>query len=327
MGDYALDTFKAKGAGRSNNPDLSNYSKFGVQVNALFKPDLIGQIQVITDYNYDNTFQPEVEWYNLQYVVNSELALRVGRVELPTFIDSGNHDVGYSYVWAHLPIETYHLLSIQTSDGMDATLTSKIGDAKNSLKFLYGQNITDRPTSITNSKNMFGIFDRFEYNQITLYFGYQMRISSVESKATGLSNGWNPSSDLTLGVNYDPGDWFITSEWIRSQTRYKSNAYYASVGYRFNKIIPYLSHSQSTAGSFSVDAVPSASSVLRSNRSQKTDSLGVRWDFMKNYAFKFQCDRVTLSNNSNGFLINVPSNVTLYGDTFYAFSAVVDFIF
>jgi predicted porin len=174
---------------------------------------------------------------------------------------------------------------------------------------------------------MFGIFDTFEYNQIAFYFGYQKRNSAVQSKATGLSNGWNMSSDLTLGVNYDPGDWFFMSEWIQSQTRYNSNAMYVSTGYRFNKLTPYLIHSQNTVGSFPSDAIPSAASVLRANRSQKTDSVGVRWDFMKNYDCKFQYDRVKLSDNSNGFLINVPSNVALYGDTFYALSAVVDLVF
>ena len=62
-------------------------------------------------------------------------------------------------------------------------------------------------------------------------------------------------------------------------------------------------------------------------RSQSTNGLGVRWDFMRNFDFKVQYDRVTLSDNSNGYLINVPTNVILYGTTFHVISAVVDFVF
>jgi hypothetical protein len=53
----------------------------------------------------------------------------------------------------------------------------------------------------------------------------------------------------------------------------------------------------------------------------------VRWDFMRNYDFKVQVDQVTLSDNSNGYLINVPPGVILYGRKFYVISAVVDFVF
>jgi hypothetical protein len=55
--------------------------------------------------------------------------------------------------------------------------------------------------------------------------------------------------------------------------------------------------------------------------------MGVRWDFRRDTDLKLQLDQVRLSNNSNGFLANVPANVSLYGSKFYVFSAVVDFIF
>jgi hypothetical protein len=48
---------------------------------------------------------------------------------------------------------------------------------------------------------------------------------------------------------------------------------------------------------------------------------------MKNTDFKFQYDQIKLSDTSNGFLANVPPNVSLYGAKFHVVSAVVDFIF
>jgi predicted porin len=135
-------------------------------------------------------------------------------------------------------------------------------------------------------------------------------------------------SDLSVGVQYDPGDWFAMSEWIQRESTYKIGAMYVSGGYRVKKFTPYLTYSQNSPGSFLPGFPPPSSDGIRlANRSQSTVSLGVRWDFMKNTDLKLQYDQVKLSDNSNGFLANVPTNVILYGTTFHVISAVVDFVF
>jgi hypothetical protein len=48
---------------------------------------------------------------------------------------------------------------------------------------------------------------------------------------------------------------------------------------------------------------------------------------MKDTDLKLQFDHVKLSDNSNGFLANVPANISLYGAKFHVISAVVDFVF
>jgi hypothetical protein len=71
-----------------------------------------------------------------------------------------------------------------------------------------------------------------------------------------------------------------------------------------------------------------AAQIASSRKSQSTVGLGMRWDFMRNYDFKIQYDRVTLGDNSNGYLINMPAGDTsLYGTSFYVITAVVDFVF
>ena len=103
---------------------------------------------------------------------------------------------------------------------------------------------------------------------------------------------------------------------------------YISGGYRIKKFTPYLTYAQNSPGTFLPDfPPPSPTSIRLANRAQSAVSLGVRWDFMKNADLKLQYDQVKLSNDSNGFLANVPSNVTLYGAKFHVFSAVVDFVF
>ena len=248
-----------------------------------------------------------MEWLSAKYAFTPNLHVSVGRIALPTFMDSENRDIGYSYTWVNPPVDLYQQLSVPSSDGVEIKYRSEIGDTGNTVKIISGQNKTERPTTITTSRDILGIFDTLEYGQTTFHFGYQQRQSSTENTLTEVTGTWKQNSDISVGANYDPGNWFLMSEWIQRRSTYKSSAMYVSAGYRLNKFTPYFTHSQNSSGSFFPDSSPpTASEQQLANRSQSTNSVGVRWDFMKNFDFKIQYDRITLSDNSNGYLINVP---------------------
>lgn len=328
LGDYVLDSGIPKGPGLSDNWSTANDSRIAGHLAADFTPKVSAVLQVVSEYHVENTYQPEVEWANVKYAFTPDAYIRVGRTELPTFLDSDNRDVGYSYVWVHPPLELYRQLAITHSDGFDAMYRFDIGNARNSIKAVFGRNKIERETSISNSRDIWGIFDTVEYGPATLHFGYQERESNSENLLTGVIGPWVRNSDLSVGASYDPGDWFAMSEWIQRKSTYKMAAMYISAGYRINKFTPYLTYSQNSQGSFLPGfPAPSSSSLRLANRSQSTVSLGVRWDFMKNTDLKLQYDQVKLSDNSNGFLANVPEDVNLYGTSFHVISAVADFVF
>jgi hypothetical protein len=326
-GDYVTESYLPSGAGRSNEWDTTNYNKLAAQLNATFSPKVSGQFQVVTAFESDGTFAPDIEWLNVKYTFSQNAYVRAGRIGWPTFFDSGNHDVGYTYPWAHPPSELYYLLPIQSGDGVDAMYRYGIGEARNSFKLVVGENTINSKTVTSSSKNMWGIFDTVEFGDATIHAGYQKRNTIIQNVQTGATDAEAEFNDLSFGINYDPGIWFLMSEWIQSRTSYQSNAMYVAAGYRVGKFTPYIVHSQNTTGSFSSGATPSALQLALAKRSQSTDSIGLRWDFKNNIDLKLQYDLVKLSGNSNGFLINIPSNQTLYGSTFNLFSAVVDFLF
>jgi hypothetical protein len=328
QGDYVLDSAMPRGAGRSYDWSASNNTHGAIHVTADFTPQVSSIFQVDSEYRSDGSYRPEVEWFNVKYAFSPDAYLRVGRIALPTFMDSDNRDVGYSFVWVHPPVDLYHQLSIPSSDGIDAMYRSEIGEAGNIVRAIIGTNKTERPTSITNSKEMWGLFDTLEYGAATFHVSYQQRRSSTENLQTGTTGAWTLNRDVSVGAGYDPGNWFVISEWIQRRSTTRINAMYVSGGYRINKFTPYLTYSQNSAGTF-VPGVPpqSAAAIERANRAQSTTGVGLRWDFMRNYDFKIQYDEVKLSDNSNGYLINVPTGVTLYGSKFHVISAVVDFVF
>lgn len=322
--DYVLDAPMPAGSGRSSYWSPSDNSKIAAHLNATFTPSVTAIFQVISEYNSNGNYRPEIEWFNVKYAVSPDFFVRVGRFALPTFLDSDNHDVGYSFVWTHMPIDLYQQMPITSVDGVNLAYRFSLGEAENSIKAIFGQNSTETAMGITTSKNMRGIFDNIEYGQTTFHIGYQQRSSSTQSDLPGMAEEWIPTSDISAGVSYDPGNWFFKSEWLQDRSAYKTGAMYVSAGYRVKKFTPYLTHSQSSAAS---PYQNTATAQGFANRSQRTNSAGVRWDFMKNFDFKFQYDRITLGDNSNGYLVNVQDSAALYGTTFHVISAVVDFVF
>ncbi len=328
LGDYILDGTIPKGPGRSRNWSATNDSRIGVQVAANFTPETSAIIQVISEYQADGTYRPAVEWANVKYAFTPDAYIRVGRIALPTFLNSDSRKVGYSYPWIHPPIDLYRQLSITNNDGMDTSYRFGIGAAENSIKVIYGRNTNERPTSTSSARKLWGIFDAFEYGSATLRVGYQEREASSYNHLTGVTGAWTPNSDLSIGASYDPGGWFAMSEWMQRKSTTKASAMYISAGYRINKFTPYLTYSQNSPASFLPGfPAPTAIAIQSAKKQQSTASLGVRWDFMKNTDFKLQYDQVYLSDNSNGYLANVPAGVILYGAKFHVISAVLDFVF
>ncbi len=327
-GDYVQDSGIPKGPGLSENWSTANDSRIAVHLAADFTPKVSAVLQVISEYHIGNTFQPEVEWANVKYAFTPDIYIRIGRTELPTFLDSKNKDVGYSYPWVRPPLELYHQLAISSSDGIDAMYRLEIGEARNSIKAVFGRNEIERVTSSSTSRNMWGIFDVIEYGPATFNIGYQERESASKNLTTEITGPWVRNSDLSFGASYDPGDWFVISEWMQRKSTYKVGAMYVSAGYRVKKFTPFLTYSQNSPGSFLPGiAAPSPNTIRLAGRTQSTVSMGVRWDFRNNTDLKLQYDQVRPGNDSNGFLVNVPAGVNLSGTRFHVITAVADFVF
>lgn len=327
-GDYVPDGGFPHGAGLSSDWNTSNTSLFGVQVSGDFTPQLKGVLQVVSEYDSDNTYRPVVEWANIKYSFTPNMFVRIGRIALPTFIYSDSRDVGYSYPWIHPPVDVYRQLAITHNDGVDGSYRYYVGEASNTLKAILGGRATqDRPNSTSTSTGIWGVFDTFEYGATTYRLGYQAR-NVTSHYSSGVTSASVRNSDLSAGVIYDPGKWFVMGEWIQRKSTTKKQAAYISAGYRIDRVTPYLTFSKDSPASFESDnPAPTASAIQRARNAQSTAAFGTRWDFMKNADLKFQYDRIRLSADSNGNLANVPAGTILYGSTFHVISATLDFIF
>jgi len=145
---------------------------------------------------------------------------------------------------------------------------------------------------------------------------------------------------------YDPGSWFVTAEWAIAQlhtTFGKTSAWDVSGGYRVAAFTPYLSYAQVRGDGntfdpgLTVSALPPSlaapaielnavlNAQLGAHPVQKTISLGLRWDFMKNLDLKLQYDRIRLGPGSQGFLTNEQSDFRPGGNV-NVVSIAIDFV-
>lgn len=157
------------------------------------------------------------------------------------------------------------------------------------------------------------------------------------------------SDFIGFGFNYDPGNWFLMSEWGQTNTHSvlgKREAWYISAGYRFGPFTPYATYSQANLKTRSSDpgvslpaflgGTPAEDGAAQANAGlnealgnapeQKTVSVGMRWDFMKNAAFKLQYDHSRLGDNSPGTLDHQTPQFRP-GGRFDVWSATIDFVF
>ncbi len=129
-----------------------------------------------------------------------------------------------------------------------------------------------------------------------------------------------PYSVIAVGADYDPGAWFVMGEWGKADTHSsigKLTGWYVSGGYRFRTGL-------AAPGAAGLNAA--LNSILSTKPVQNTVSVGGRWDFMKNTAFKLQYDHTRIGTGSTGILNNIQPGFQPGGKV-NVFSATIDFVF
>lgn len=232
--------------------------------------------------------------------------------------------------------------------------------------FYGGGNQKSPPSGASNpDTDSWGIFNTFESGPTTLRLAYQQSTLSLSDDLNSFFNKFRafgpagvaladkydankkPTVFWGVSASYDPGKWFVVGEWGRSDLTPsfmgKQIAWYVSGGYRFGNFTPYAIYANSRMLSNTSDRGLDLASVTPSLRGYaaglnaglndflkpttgRTVTLGGRWDFMKNTAFKLQYERINLDANSSGLLINLQPGFQTGGQVNLV-SATIDFVF
>jgi predicted porin len=272
--------------------------------------------------------------------------------------------VAYTYPWVRPPLEVYGRLPISASDGVDVQYRAHIGDFTNTMQANYGSIKQTLPGgSAVKAEQAWGVSYSVEYHAATVHLAYQRATLTIDSvtplfdalrqfgpDGIALADKYDvdkePLSIIAAGVTYDPGKWFVTAELAHTESSSflgNGTGWYASGGYRFGKFTPYLTYAWvkedklsdtglnlSTLPPSLIGTAASLNAALNSLLSKKvvqnTLSIGGRWDFMSNAAFKLQYDHTRIGTGSSGVLINLQPGYQS-GGSFNLISATIDLVF
>jgi hypothetical protein len=361
--DFTASVLKPDGAGYTHAWSADVDSLIGAQLIVNLNSKLSAVVQVISEQDPFGTYDPHVEWANVQYQFTPDFSIRVGRTVLPVFFLTATRKVGYTFPWVRPPLEVYRILPVSSNDGADISYRLSTGGLISTFQANAGGVDSKSPTGDFKARRGWGFSYTAEYGSMTARATWQnanVTVASINSLfeafrqfgpqgiAIADSNDVDDKrfSTVAVGASYDPGQWFVTSEWGSSHSHTvlgKIDAWYVSGGYRFGEFTPYLTYAESRPDNLSdpgltVSALPpylagpatglnaALNGILSSKPAQNTTSVGIRWDFLKNFDLKLQFDHIEIGDGSTGTFINPQPGYQLGGDA-NLFAATIDFVF
>lgn len=363
--DYTSSVLKYDGAGATRDWSPHVDSRLGAQLDARLGRRWSAVLQVVSEQGLDNSYRPRIEWANVKYQATPDLALRLGRIALPMFLTADYRKVGYAYPWVRPPVEGYSALAFTSSDGVDATLRWSAGPVRNASQLFFGRDEVALGAGLeAYGRGIVGFSNTSDWGALSvranliraeattnigdaLFRAFEAAGPAGAAIARRYEIDHKPLTVASIGMNYDPGSWFLMAEASRTRTETllgATRSAYASAGLRLGAWTPYLVAARVRATSRTHDdglparglAPAQAARVAQLNGAlnlllatipqQDTLAAGLRWDLAANTALKLQYDRVTPRHGSRGTLIN-PTPDFRSDRTAHVASVALDFVY
>jgi len=228
---------------------------FGLQLDYLFSDYLTSSIQVVKRPQ-DTWSDPSLEWLYLGYSYD-QFDFKVGRLRLPTFLDSEYYYVAHAYTPARPPQEVYDsLLGITSYDGISLKWLGELSDEISlSIEphgtFLGESTVSKGVTNYTfDISSVFGVkaeLSSFDYRFFinAMHARYDMKVQS--SAVVGVAPAFTTElENETLSMYSFGGEYLWNDIIIRSEAYYSTGSFnwYTQLAYYSNKLTPYVSYGE-----------------------------------------------------------------------------------
>ncbi len=268
------------GPGASRATDFGLDTMGAVQLDAKFDGHWSAVVQLVSERNADNNFEPRVEWANIKYAFSPDFSMRLGRVGLPIFMVSDYRLVGYANSWARGPVEVYNLVPTSSADGMDMTYRMQVGDAavtfqgviaESSIKVTTTPGPNSTPSEKIHIKGQSAFSAAYENGPLLLRMGYsQAKVTYLPSAISPLVGGLQTLASFGIpgasglladafseegrvsfagiGAAYDSGKFLVQGEYVQRRADKgivnDMDAAYVFGGVRMDKFMPYALYSE-----------------------------------------------------------------------------------
>jgi hypothetical protein len=357
--DQAQYVIYGQPSGAEKDVKFSPDTKLGAQLGAKFTPIFSATVQVLSKYNGEGNWKPAVEWAFAKAQVTPSVALRLGRMGAPLFMVSDFRDVNYANTWLRPPQDVYGQVPFSHFDGGDALGQTQWGSATLSAQVYGGKVDSNSAGAPIHANKVIGVNATAEFDN-----GISLRVGSVDSKlsvrnpqvdsfvallrttpftsvADQLDATDKDARFSGVGIAYDHDNWVANAEYTLRKTHSfvsSTEGWAVTGGYRVGKFTPYVVVSGLRRTSTNVDnTIPTSTQQLAvlhgtvdavlqtQDVTEKTVSLGSRWDFARNLAAKFEFDQIKTGAGANGlFKLAQPG---FAGSTVNVYSISLDFVF
>lgn len=328
--EFRANPRQDKGATKSDG-DWGVDSRLGLQANVTFN-DMFSAVGQLYISRRDGDSSPEAEWLFVQADMAEGVSLRAGRMVMPTFLLSDFRQVGYAQHWLRAPVEVYGAFNTTSFDGVQAIFRRQIGDYNLTTQisagvsedeYIYGTTAGVLIKTKEENNRLLSANIMLERGDWGFRLAHTQK-RDVELSYAGQQVARGDDKFTSVGVQYDDGNLLVMSEYIWRHWnvrkdmggKYDSEAFYVTAGYRFGSVMPYATYSQ-------ID--PLGDGYRNGTDVRKTKAVGVRWDLMRNLAFKAQYEEVTGGTGDQ----LMPFNDAFRNDMpkVRAYSASLDFVF
>ena len=260
-------------------------TRFGLQISSDVSDNMSVVAQLLGRGDKGN-FNAIVEWAYIDYEFHETTSLHVGKIKQPVYLVNDYVEVGYAYPWIRPPQEVYLLNNpLNTVNGIELLLQFPVGPGTLSFQPYIGSNRDDIPNgggAYFEAENIYGIDVKYSGR------GYSVHASNFQCEVSVTGQGFTAPSllgpvDVNLGgskgdcnvtaagFNLDLANFVAYAEWTQRTTDETlsrafgdTEAYYATIGYRFGKWLPHLTFASIT-GEASIVGLPNDGAAVLVN--------------------------------------------------------------
>lgn len=334
--------------------------QFDFQVNDRAK--FVTQIVANSRYDYDPKIEMAYASYDFDLVT-----VRAGKLRLPLFFYSDYIDLGYAYPMIRPSQETYENIVLKGYTGADLLIPVEFENSSLLIQPVIGIGTVDEDDSSIGEvklNKLMGISANWNYEDWTLRGSYFIAEADPEcsqgdtstrecAQANALNVHDQDGQFISAGIQYDNGDLIANIEATDVELDgafYDTRSVSGLFGYRLGEFTPYIASSWVETTDDNKRPSPNPADALTNpmgyfqalglnaglNYERLSYSVGTRWDFYKNMAFKFDVTYVDYKDTSGGFPTNletanmggasVPTG-DFKEDSSLVYSARLDFVF
>ena len=323
-GSYEINTFLNIGAA-THSADSGKYlqkisdrlayeydTSYGINFRTQLTENVNGVAQ-LTGASRNGDFGMDLEWGFVEYALAPSWRLRIGKMNLQTFILSDYIEVGYLYPWIRPPEEVYGFNPMRNYPGLEIMHTARLGKNIDFISMFFTGSAEVPLSDVTTMHAVDGYGINFQLNMP----GFMVRAGSITPVVEIQQNAFllqTPAGLISMpGANIDPEDrmylttfglsWDFSNfvgygEWVKTTPQGelhevfpKQTGAYLTMGYKIGNLMPFITAASADADVFTGTITQG---VFQPNPgiAQSSLSLGLRYEVNDFAALKLEVKKV-----------------------------------